>query len=532
MSDTQRRAFLRQALTLTSMGVAAPMALNLSAITRAAAQSAGSGYRALVCIYLNGGNDAYNTVLATDATSWQHYRNQRDPSARNPQDTTPGIALMAPGVAASTSAAPGSAAQLGGVLPISHAGRAVHAGRQFALHPALKQVQAMHQAGRMAVVANVGPLTRPTTKADWADVSKSKPSKLFSHNDQQSTWLSFKPEGSALGWGGQIGDLVTRTALQGKSPTSDESLMIKSFTCMTPSNGSVWLSSQTLQAYQSSTTGILNLGSGNTIYGNAMLRAAVGSMMSATSTSNKFVDEHQRIVQRSLKATTLIGNKLPALGLAPWSTAGITNIYGDPKLQYTSPVDGSSKFNPLALQLQMVARLIEANRSGGMGLSRQLFMVNLGGFDTHDKQMIEHADRMAQLNHALDYFNTVLGHMPGGDMSSQVTTFTASEFGRSFTNNGDGTDHGWGGHQFVMGGAVRGTEVYGTFPTYSTADSAGNFSSPDQIQNGVMLPTTSVDQFAYTLGKWMGVSGSDLQTILPNLGQFDSSVYDLGFLNA
>jgi uncharacterized protein (DUF1501 family) len=159
-------------------------------------------------------------------------------------------------------------------------------------------------------------------------------------------------------------------------------------------------------------------------------------------------------------------------------------------------------------------------------------MVTLGGFDTHDRQMSDHAERMAQLNHAMDYFNTVLSHMPAGDMSSQVTTFTASEFGRSFTNNGDGTDHGWGGHQFVMGGAVRGTEVYGTFPAYSTADSAGNFSSPDQIQNGVMLPTTSVDQFAYTLGKWMGASGTDLQGILPNLNQFDSSVYDLGFLNA
>lgn len=532
MSNAQRRAFLRQALTLSSMGAAAPMALNLSAITQASAQSAGTGYRALVCIFLNGGNDAYNTVLATDSTSWQHYRNQRDPKARNPQDTSAGIALLAPGVAANTSATLGTAERLGGVLPISHAGRTVHAGRQFALHPMLKQVQALHQAGRVAVVANIGPLTRPTTKADWADVSKSKPMKLFSHNDQQATWLSFKPEGNALGWGGQIGDLLTRTALQGKAPASDAAIVIKSFTCMTPSSSGVWLSSQSLQAYQSSPTGILDLGSSNTIYGNAMLRAAVGSMMGATATSNKFVDEHQRIVQRGLKASALIGNKLPALGLAPWSTAGVTNIYSDPKLRYTSPVDGSSKFNPLALQLQMVARLIQANQAAGMGLSRQLFMVNLGGFDTHDRQMGDHADRMAQLNHAMDYFNTVLGHMPAGDMSSQVTTFTASEFGRSFTNNGDGTDHGWGGHHFVMGGAVRGTEVYGTFPTYSTADSAGNFSSPDQIQNGVMLPTTSVDQFAYTLGKWMGVSGSDLQTILPNLGQFDSSVYDLGFLNA
>jgi uncharacterized protein (DUF1501 family) len=125
-----------------------------------------------------------------------------------------------------------------------------------------------------------------------------------------------------------------------------------------------------------------------------------------------------------------------------------------------------------------------------------------------------------------------MGAMPSGNMRSQVTTFTASEFGRTFTSNGDGTDHGWGGHQFIMGGAVNGTEVYGTFPQYSHADNTGAFSSPDQIQNGVLIPSTSVDQYAYTLGKWMGVSDGTLRGILPNLSQFNSNSYDLGFLGA
>ena len=123
--------------------------------------------------------------------------------------------------------------------------------------------------------------------------------------------------------------------------------------------------------------------------------------------------------------------------------------------------------------------------------------------------------------------------MPGGiDMRSQVTTFTASEFGRTFTSNGDGTDHGWGSHHIVMGGAVNGTEVYGTFPQYSSANSAGSFSSPDQIENGSLIPTTSVDQYAYTLGKWMGVSAGDLAALLPNLNQFNSGAHDLGFMRA
>jgi uncharacterized protein (DUF1501 family) len=137
---------------------------------------------------------------------------------------------------------------------------------------------------------------------------------------------------------------------------------------------------------------------------------------------------------------------------------------------------------------------------------------------------------MAQLDHALSYFDSVLGSMPGGDLRHQVTTFTGSDFGRTFTNNGDGTDHGWGAHHVVMGGAVQGGEVYGTFPRFSTADAKGVFSSPDQLGNGVLLPTTSVDQLAYTLGRWMGVSEGNLKDILPNLSQFDSSVHNLGFM--
>src|SRR5690606_10491253 len=146
---------------------------------------------------------------------------------------------------------------------------------------------------------------------------------------------------------------------------------------------------------------------------------------------------------------------------------------------------GARKLNHTALQLQMVARLIEANRGAGLGARRQVFMVSLGGFDSHDSQNWEHTDRMAQLNHAMAYFDTVLGQMPGGDLRANVTTFTASDFGRTFTGRGGGADHGWGAHHFIMGGAVAGGEVYGRFPQFSTADAAGVFSSPDQLGNGV-----------------------------------------------
>ncbi len=326
-----------------------------------------------------------------------------------------------------------------------------------------------------------------------------------------------------------MGDLLM--GLNSSNSASNVDIIRRSFTCMTPSSTSVWLSGQSVMQYQTGTSSIAGLGSGGKVYGNARLFTAMGNVMANQSADNLYARDHQRFVRRAMDASSLLIEKIPVIGAPPWGNPGVTNVYNEPLLQMTVPSTGATSTNSLAIQLQMVARLIETNRLGGFGIRRQLFMVSLGGFDTHDNQNQVHGDRLAQLNHAMAYFDMVLGNMPGGDMRSQVTTFTASDFGRTFTNNGDGTDHGWGAHHFIMGGAVRGTEAYGTFPQYSTANAQGVFGSPDQLQNGVMLPTTSVDQYAYTLGRWMGVSQSDLLTILPNLNQFNESAYDLGFMS-
>jgi uncharacterized protein (DUF1501 family) len=531
MSQTSRRAFLKQATALSSLGAAMPLGLNLSAITQAAAQSASSDYRALVCIFLYGGNDSINMVLPTDSSSWTHYTNHRNPASRDASDTSQSIALLAPGVAANPSASGSTPERLGGVLPISHAGRAVHAGRQFALHPAMPNVQALHQAGRAAVVANVGPLLAVTNKADWANAAVAKPAKLFSHNDQQSTWQSFGVEGTAAGWAGLMGDLLMSN--NGAGAGANAALIQRAFTCMSPTGASVWMNGAKVLPFLTGSTGLSGLGSSdNKVYGSAKLQSAMATIMGSAGGSGYHLRDHQSLVLRGLQANSLIGSKLPVSGQAPWGTALQTNPWSETLLKYTSPVDGTLKTNYLAMQLQMVARLIDTNRTAGLGMTRQFFMVSAGGFDTHDREIATHGECMAQLDHALAYFDAVLGAMPSGNMRSQVTTFTASDFGRTFTNNGDGTDHGWGAHHLVMGGAVRGTEVYGAFPTFSTADSKGVFNSPDQIQNGSLLPSTSVDQYAATLGKWMGVSNSDLLSIMPNLKNFDSSVQNLGFLNA
>ena len=538
MTHRSRRDFLKQLSAFSSLGAASTLGVSLSSMTDAAAQAAPADYRALVCIFMFGGNDAFNTVLATDSASWGHYLNHRDPRIRNPQDTTSqSIALMAPGVLPVSSAPGTTPERLGGVLPIGHVQRTPHTTRSFALHPALVDVQRLYGDGRVAVLANVGPLLGPTLKQDWLDSRIAKPAKLFSHNDQQSTWQSFGTEGTTEGWAGHMGD-VLRTLNGAGHPSAN--LIQRSFTCMTPNGSSVWLGGAQVLPFQTGTTGLSGLGSGSNTYGSAQLQTALSNIMSGAASTSDFVKDHQDLVKRGMQANTLIGSTLPGFATLPWGTVGNTNAYNEPKLKYRSPVDGTDKFNNLALQLQMVARLIDTNRRAGLGIKRQFFMVGFGGFDTHDKQIAAHAEAMAQLNHAMKYFDDTLKTMPvSGDISSQVTTFTASDFGRTFTNNGDGTDHGWGAHHFIMGGAVNGNEVYGSFPEYSTADSKGVFASANQIQNGILLPTTSVDHYAYALGRWMGVpdgtlvnAGNNAVSILPNLANFPSAGRDLGFMKA
>jgi uncharacterized protein (DUF1501 family) len=174
----------------------------------------------------------------------------------------------------------------------------------------------------------------------------------------------------------------------------------------------------------------------------------------------------------------------------------------------------------------MVARTIAAR--GGLGMKRQVFFVNLYGFDTHDNQNKNHADLMARLDHALKYFDATLTRLV---VNQQVTTFTASDFGRSFTSNGDGSDHGWGGHHLIMGGAVKGGDIYGAFPTLAAKNSHNNNfdGSPDQLTNGVLLPRVSIEQYGATLGRWFGLNDGQLGDVFPNLSNFSGKT-NLGFM--
>jgi uncharacterized protein (DUF1501 family) len=512
-----RRAMLRR--LLATLG---PTALGVGGWT-AAHGTASTDHKALICISMAGGNDAFNTVLPTDDDAWAAYLQHRAGGLSTD------IALSAPGTAPQASA-DDLRARWGGVLPLSPAADGTNADRPVALHPCLSGVRSLYEAGRVAVLANVGPLLAPMSREDWANDRVRKPIKLFSHIDQMATWLTFGPDGTTEGWGGRFMDLLSAEARQASAPDSDRAQLLRSFSCMAPVYQAPWLNGREVSPYISGDVGVQSLGDGLQVMGNIPLFQALSSLMTTPSDAHRLVQAYQGVTARGLRASALLSSRLPGLARAPWSTPGSWDPNTDPLLMYTSPVSGERLPNNLAIQLQMVLRMIDANLSGSMGLARQCFHVSLGSFDTHDKQTSVHAELLAKLDHALTYLDQALAAMPTGDLRNQVTTFTVSDFGRSFTSNGDGTDHGWGGHHLIMGGAVRGRAVYGRMPLLSTRHTDGSYDSPDQIVNGCLLPSTSVDQYAATLGRWMGLDDAQLLSILPHLSAFDRNARQLGFM--
>jgi uncharacterized protein (DUF1501 family) len=512
--NASRRHFLRQAGALSSLGVAGgPLALNLAAMGTAAAQSA-SNYKAVVCLFLFGGNDSLNMVLPTDSASWSNYtavRNQAPDS----------IALLAPGTAPNSGAALGSPARLGGVLPISPTNAQ---GRTYALHPVMTELQQLFNTDRrLAIVPNAGPLIQPTSKGQYWQGSHPKPPSLFSHNDQSNYWQAFRAEGATTGWGGRMGDLLA----------SNNGYPV--FTAISVSGNAVWLSGQNVRQYQVSSSGAIRMGVNGSgqVFGSAAVGSAMDTIVRGTRGTHPFEADLASMAARSISAELSLRNALPAADNALFGTpasSGNYNANNDPKLRYRAPNSTGSDptaFNSLAQQFQTVARMIHASSNASVQAGRQVFFVSMGGFDTHDAQNRNHADLMAKLSHALKYFDDTLGAMGARE---KVTTFTASDFGRTFTSNGDGTDHGWGAHHFVMGGAVRGGDLYGAFPVLGAKNTNNNYfdSSPDQIGNGALIPTNSVDQMAATLAQWFGLSASQCLDIFPNLHNF--STRNLGFM--
>ena len=483
-----------------------PFALQLAAMNGAAAQTT-SDYRALVCLFMAGGNDAHNVLLATDNDTWARYFAARntgaDPIALMPVGTAPTpVGAVNPVTGRTvTLADPGA---WGGVLPIvPRTANPVPPGtnamtRTFALHPFLAPLRPIYAANRLALMANVGTLVQPTTKAQYVARSVPLPKNLFSHNDQVSTWQAGEPEGAQFGWGGRMGDAIA--TMNGQNAV---------FTAVSTAGNAVFLAGQTVVQYQISTGTVpairINSTVGTTLFGSNLGTARMRSIIRDTAGPGLISSDHAGVVVRSMDfADTLnaaVG--LPAATSIPAPTA------------FTNPITGLVEANTLATQLLAIAKAIASNSV--LGMRRQVFFVNMGGFDTHDFQNRTQAALLAKVAHAMAYFDTVLGNVNGVNMRNVVTTFTASDFSRTFTTNGDGTDHAWGGHHLVMGGAVNGGDIYGQYPTLGV-DVTG-FSNPNMSGNA-LIPQVSVDQYSATLGRWFGISDSNMDILFPNLRNY------------
>lgn len=483
---TRRRFLFRSGVLSATLPLqATPLALSLLAAGSAIGSS--SDYRALVCLFMGGGNDAMNMVLPTDAASWSAYQAGR---ASLPDS----IALLPAGTAADSTAPAGTPAALGGVRPLTPVVDAgdPNLGRGFALHPAMADVARLFHSGRLAIVPNVGPLIQPLTLDAYRAGIQPRPARLFSHNDQVSTWQAMAPDGARTGWAGRLADRVA--SLNGST----------AFTAISTAGQAVLLSGDSVFQYQVGPRGAEAVAAlSGSLFGSSEATAQLRGLL-ADSNEHLLARERTRVVQRSIGAQ--------ADFQAAFDAAQVLE-----PTPYRQPVTGEDADNPLARQLKTVARIITARDA--LKVQRQVFYVSLGGFDTHDGQNRRHADLMARVSHAIGYFDAALEQ---AGMLDNVTLFTASDFGRALSTNGDGTDHGWGGHHFVVGGRqVRGQRLHGRFPSLEAA--AG-----DLIGSGSLLPSLSVDQLGGTLGRWFGVGDGDLAAVFPNLANFDTR--DLGFL--
>lgn len=457
--DVSRRAFLQHSTALSLAGGALPFVMNLAAIGEAAASTA-TDYKAIVCVFMFGGNDYANTVVPVDPANYALYQQFR-----------PNLATPQASLAATT------------LNPVS----ALSGGRQFALAPQLAPLMPIFDAGKMAVMLNVGPLIQATTKAQFSAGSVRLPPKLQSHNDQQSLWQAFAPEGAVTGWGGRIGDLLQST--NGNA----------ALTCVNPSGNAVFLAGNSAVQYAISTAGPIPLTARTSLQGSAAAATALRNLVSTPATPHIFDVEHTKVTKRALDLYDQVN----------------TALAGGPTINTVFPA-AADPGSSLGRQLQQVARLISV--SAQLGLKRQVFFVSSGKFDLHGGLPTVHPMLLSNVADAMRAFYDTTVEL---GVSNQVTTFTASDFGRALVPNNDGSDHGWGSHHFVVGGAVKGKAFYGTPPIIAD-------NGPDDIGQGRLLPTTSVDQYAGTIASWFGVSPTDLTTVIPNINNF--AVKNLGFV--
>lgn len=450
-----RREFLIRSAGLTASGLAARIlpAMSLAAAGEAAAQSA-SDYKALVCVFLYGGMDGNSVLIPNDTAGYGQYATYR----------TEASGLNIPQAS---------------LLPIQPSNTFT----PYGLHPQLAGIQPLFDQKKLAIVANLGTLTQPTTKANY---QSARPQSLYSHSDQQAQWQSSISDAStATGWGGRIADALG--ASYGTFPV-----------ITSVAGASLFMSGNASSPLAVPASGGLALsGFANNAASNARL-AALKTILSTPDT-NGYVKAAGDIGTQAVNLSAIVN---PILSTA---SPAVSPLF-------------TGLTSSIAQQLQQVAKLIEAR--GATGARRQIFFVSLGSFDTHNNELPTLDTLLGDLSSALKAFHDATVAL---GVDSQVTTFTISDFGRTFLPaSGGGTDHAWGNHHFVMGGAVHGGALYGRYPTLAPG-------GPDDAESeGRWIPAVSVDQYGATLAKWFGLAPAQVALVFPALARFPTP--DLGFL--
>jgi len=434
------------------------LGLSPSLLRSGTARAAGSDYRALVCVFLFGGNDGNNLVVPVDDRYADYFAARGDPASGGLGLAQEQLLPLQP--------ATGSAA--------------------YGLHPSMPELVPLWESGALALLFNVGTLVAPTSKADDAAGRVPRPLSLMSHQDQQNQWQTSLPDRqSRTGWGGRIADGLPAASLPPLVSVAGNVLFAVGATSHPLAVPAVGGPTFGLTGFDSSVQ-------------SQAVRAAVDTL-------------------RTLDLDSALVQSVAGSAVAAFTASGALS----PILAGTgSSIDSlfAGQTSPLAKQLNQVARILEARSA--LGASRQIFFVSLGGFDTHNDQINRQQTLLVQLSKALAAFHQATVQL---GVDSSVTTFTLSDFARTLKPaSGGGSDHAWGNHQLVLGGAVRGRTSYGTFPTLALG-------GPDDFSTeGRWIPTLATDQVVATLASWFGVSAADLATVVPNLGRFPTA--DLGFL--
>jgi uncharacterized protein (DUF1501 family) len=466
--NRQRRKFLKAA---AAGGVAYAFGRTPGTVW---AQSAGVGgfgdYKALVCLFMFGGNDSHNMVVPTSTAEYNAYSRSRGGG------TTSSLAI-----------------DRTALLPVTRVGEGA-GDPTFGFHPSMTGARDLFNAGRLAVLPNVGPLVTPTTKAQYqtaASTGHLLPPQLFSHNDQQDQWHSLRGRTvMRSGWAGRVADVLA-------SRTADQQLALN----VSLAGQTFFQAGEVARPYVSGATGAATFTGFGTTGVNGGRKTSFEALLAsnAASTSNTMYERgFAAIQQRAIRYADRVNAAIAAgPNFAALPNAGVT-------------------LTPLQTQLRTVAKMIASRAQ--LSMSRQIFFVSVGGFDQHDTLLADQPGLLTNVSNSMKMFHDAMVEI---GMQNSVTMFTHSDFGRTLTSNGDGSDHAWGGVQLVAGGAVRGRQFYGQYPLLEIGSAL-------EIGGGRIIPTVSADQYAATLASWFSVPDADLPKVAPSINNF--ATRNLGFL--